>query len=204
MFLLKEVEKIISHCNIRNNKIWKDQEIIFEKGSVSPDDFILEAYSVLKIAYPKFYKMDRLSKLGFLAAEILLSGLQKKYEADQIALVLSNSNSSLDTDLRYWDTVKTLASPSLFVYTLPNIVAGEICIRHGIKGENLFFVSPQFDAQWIASYVDLLLRSGKAKCCLAGWIDVLDDRADVFLYLTDQSIPASKLLELYHYGTVDT
>jgi hypothetical protein len=197
------MQNIIPYCIIRNNKIWKNGGIIFEKHNVSLDDFMLEAYSTLKISYPKFYKMDRLSKLGFLAAEILLSGLQKKWEASQIALVLSNSNSSLDTDIRYWDTVKTIASPSLFVYTLPNIVAGEICIRHGIKGENLFFVSPQFDAEWMASYVDLLLSNGRTKYCLAGWIDVLSDRADVFLYLTDQSIPASKLLELYHHGTVD-
>jgi hypothetical protein len=146
--------------------------------------------------------MDRLSKLGFIASEILLREVKDKAPAD-IALVLSNSNSSLDTDLRYWDSVKTLPSPSLFVYTLPNIVAGEICIRHGIKGENLFFVSTQFDAVWITSYVNILLKSGKAKYCLAGWVDVLDDRADVFIYLTDREIVASQILELYQHGTVN-
>jgi hypothetical protein len=203
MLLFKEMQSIVPYCIIRNNKIWRNGGIIFEKQGVSLDDFMLEAYSTLKISYPRFYKMDRLSKLGFLAAEILLSGLQKKWEANQIGLVLSNSNSSLDTDIRYWDTVKTITSPSLFVYTLPNIVAGEICIRHGIKGENLFFVLPQFDAEWMTSYVDLLLISGRTKYCLAGWIDVQDDRPDVFLYLTDQPIPATKLLELYHDGTVD-
>jgi hypothetical protein len=193
----------LSYCHIRNGTITKDGAVFFCDERIPFDDFMHKAYLQLHIAYPKFYKMDRLSKLGFLAAEVLLSGLQKKYEASQLALVLSNSNSSLDTDLRYWDTVKTIASPSLFVYTLPNIVAGEICIRHGIKGESLFFVSPKFDAEWTASYVDLLLKNGKAKYCLAGWIDVLNDHTDVFLYLTNQSIPASKLLELYHYGTVD-
>lgn len=197
------MQNITPYCIIRNNKIWKNGGIIFEEQGVSLDDFLLEAYSTLKITYPKFYKMDRLSKSGFLGAEILLGGLPKRWDTNQAALVLANSNSSLDTDIRYWDTVKTLASPSLFVYTLPNIVAGEICIRHGIKGENLFFVSPKFDVELMTSYVDILLNKGKAKCCLAGWIDVLDGRVDVFLYLTYQSIPPSKLLELYHHGTVD-
>jgi 3-oxoacyl-(acyl-carrier-protein) synthase len=192
----------IPHCIIRNNKLWKNDEMIFEKKSVSLNDFMAEAYSFLKIDYPKFYKMDRLSKLGFIASEILLREVKDKTPTD-IALVLSNSNSSLDTDLRYWDSVKTLPSPSLFVYTLPNIVAGEICIRHGIKGENLFFVSAQFDAVWITSYVNMLLKSGRAKYCLAGWVDVLDDRSDVFIYLTDREIVASQILELYQHGTVN-
>jgi hypothetical protein len=204
MFLLKEMDDLIPHCIIRNNKILKDEKIIFEFGTGSLDDFMSEAYSKLGVSYPKFYKMDRLSKLGFLASEILLKGVREKYqEATEMALVLSNSNSSLDTDLRYWDTVKTLPSPSLFVYTLPNIVAGEICIRHGIKGESLFFVSPQFDAELMASYVDIVLSSRRVKCCLTGWVNVLGDRADVFLYLADQSIPASKILERYHHGKVD-
>jgi hypothetical protein len=121
-----------------------------------------------------------------------------------MALVLSNSSSSLDTDVRYLETVKTHASPSLFVYTLPNIVAGEICIRHGIKGESVFFVSPKFDAEWITSYVDLLLSKGKIEYCLAGWVEVMGDQADVFLYLADKSPEQStahsahKIFELYH------
>ncbi len=186
------------YCIIRNNKIVKDGVVLFEQENKPDNDFLTEAYDKLGISYPKFYKMDRLSKLGFIAAELLLSTIQGKYQADELAIVLSNSNSSLDTDLRFWDSVKTQASPSLFVYTLPNIVIGEICIRHGIKGENLFFVSPQFDSDWISSYVDMLLVGKKAKFCLAGWIDILADRADVFLYLTDKSISSSKISERYH------
>ncbi|HEV8513410.1 MAG TPA: hypothetical protein VGQ59_09035 [Cyclobacteriaceae bacterium] len=142
--------------------------------------------------------MDTLSKLGFLASEILLS--KKSYATDSIALVLSNSSSSLDTDKRYWETVKIHASPSLFVYTLPNIVMGEICIRHGIKGESIFFVTPKFDAEWITSYVDLLWNEENIKYCLAGWVEVMGDQADVFLYLADKSSvqSANKISELYH------
>ena len=93
--------------------------------------------------------MDSLSKLGWLAAEILLKDSFNK-EALSVrkmsGLVFANANSSLDTDIKYYETAKDIASPALFVYTLPNIVIGEICIRHNFKGENAFFISEQFDA----------------------------------------------------------
>src|SRR6185503_17555551 len=109
------------------NKILKDGEVVLDLSGISLDDFLLKAYDWVQLMYPKYYKMDRLSKLGLLASEILL----KEYKRDaSTAVVLSNAHSSLDTDLRFWESAKTQASPSLFVYTLPNIVAGEICIRN--------------------------------------------------------------------------
>ncbi|HLZ16249.1 MAG TPA: hypothetical protein VKQ08_04390, partial [Cyclobacteriaceae bacterium] len=183
----------------------KDGKVHCEHPGVGLDDFMMLAYDQLNGAYPKFYKMDRLSKLGFLGSEFLL-GSTEKCPAYSTAVVLSNSSASLDTDLRYWESVKTQASPSLFVYTLPNIMIGEICIRQGIKGESMFFVSPQFDPQETASYVDLLFERGVADHCLAGWVEVLDGRADVFLYLTGKSNhgiadhTAAKMLELYTWN----
>jgi hypothetical protein len=191
------------YCIIRNNKIIYNGKIIFEHSAIPLDDFLSEAYSKLVIAYPRFYKMDRLSQLGFLASEVLLRALPNKLDASS-AVVLSNANSSLDTDLRYWESVKVQPSPSLFVCTLPNIVIGEICIRHGIKGENIFFVSPTFDPSWISGYVDMILTKGNTSRCLAGWVEVIGQHADVFLYLTDNTMASekrpdgSKLLALYN------
>ncbi|HET9052621.1 MAG TPA: hypothetical protein VFM90_00505, partial [Cyclobacteriaceae bacterium] len=76
-------------------------------------------------------------------------------------------------------------SPAMFVYTLPNIVAGEICIRHGIRGESNFFVSPEFNPDLFSSYLDTLL-AGTVKQCLAGWVEVLNDRVDIFLYWVEK------------------
>ncbi|MEJ0079473.1 MAG: hypothetical protein WDM78_00555 [Puia sp.] len=56
-------------------------------------------------------------------------------------------------DLKYAKTIRTGASPALFVYTLPNIVIGEISIRRHFKGENAFFVFKQFDGNFIEKYV---------------------------------------------------
>src|ERR1041385_2908045 len=175
---------IVSYCRIRNNKILKDGEVVFEDQMGSLDDFMEKAYSAGN-SYPKFYKMDRLAKLGFLASELLLKGVN--FAPASTAVVLSNANSSLDTDIKYWQSAKNQPSPALFVYTLPNIVGGEICIRHGIKGENIFFVSAQFDPVWIAGNVDLILENNRAKHCLAGWVDVMGNHADVFLYLAKNS-----------------
>ena len=161
---------------------------LYQNSEGNLDNFLDGAFQSLGIGYAKFHKMDRLSKLGFLASEVLLKdrALTTQYAPEAVALVLSNSHSSLDTDIRYLESVKTMASPALFVYTLPNIVAGEICIRQGIKGENAFFISETFDAGMICDYVNMVMATEKTQACIAGWVDVMDDHHDVFLYLVEK------------------
>ena len=201
------------HCRIRNKTIYSGGTIVYENPDGILDEFMDTAFTALSVGYPKFYKMDRLSKLGFLASETLLKGIRllDKYKAESVGVVLSNSNASLDTDLKYFESTKTIASPALFVYTLSNIVAGEICIRQGIKGENAFFVLPGFDAARLFEYTELVMGSGKTDACIAGWVDVLGEQHDVFLYLLEKSNngglkhTAAQLQKLYHvnYGPVD-
>ena len=101
----------------------------------------------------KFYKMDDLCKLGYVAASILFDEkdmVAGAAERRDTAIVLANEVSSLDSDMKHWEAIKNngTASPAVFVYTLPNLVLGEICIRHKIKGENTFFITPRIP-QWI-------------------------------------------------------
>lgn len=206
---------ITGHCQIQNRQLAYQGEVIFEDLNDNLNVFLDTALTSLSISYPKFYKMDRLSKLGFLAAEVLMkgTGLPDTYKPAEMALVLSNAHASLDTDIRYFESMRTMASPALFVYTLTNIVAGEICIRHGIKGENAFFVTPAFDAVQLHAYVKSVMIQEKTKACIAGWIDVLGEQHDVFLYLVEKRKNNTKALEhsaeqlqkLYQakYGTVD-
>ncbi|HEY0742511.1 MAG TPA: hypothetical protein VGD40_13645 [Chryseosolibacter sp.] len=199
---------ITHHCRIVNKTIIVDGVVLFHSDAASLDDFLLDAYKALKIDYPKFYKMDNLSKAGFLAAEMLLKKSPAlKYAGEKISLVLANAHASLDTDMKYAQASQSVPSPALFVYTLANIVAGEICIRHKIKGENAFFVSETFDAALFESYVSMIPAD---HLCLAGWVDVMGKHHDVFLYLQDNASPgkphrASTLNELYkkEYGTVN-
>jgi len=202
------------HCKIQHRILSVGGEVLYKNIDGSLDDFLDTGLKALNISYPKFYKMDRPSKLGFLGAEVLLkgAGLLERYASDEVAVVMASAHSSLDTDLRYFESMKTIASPALFVYTLANIVAGEICIRHGIKGENAFFVLPEFDAAQLCTYVEMVMASQKTKACLAGWADVMGEQHDVFLYLVEKTNTAGlehtgeQLQKLYqmNYGTVDS
>ena len=122
----------------------------------------------------------------------------------EIGVVLSNASSSLDTDLKYFETTKDIASPSLFVYTLPNIVIGEICIKNNFKGENAFFVSEQFNAGFIEQYVNNLVNNNILQACICGWVELLEENYKAALFLVEknsggQSIPftAGNILNIY-------
>jgi hypothetical protein len=178
---------IRKHAVIRNEKVEFNNEIFVNFAA-----FIKALYKKEAISYPKFYKMDNLSKLGFLGAEMLLkdTAFFDRYRKEEIGIVIMNSSSSLDTDRTYNETIKDKSnyfpSPSVFVYTLPNILIGEICIRHKIKGENAFLVTDQFDPGKVIESVKLLLDKDHAQACLCGWVEVLGDKFESVLFLIEK------------------
>jgi hypothetical protein len=207
---------ITRYAHIRDRSLLRQGEVVYSSVEGTFDQFLDNAFQSLAVGYPKFYKMDASAKLGLLATEMLLKGITLKevYSPQNVALVLSNAHASLDTDLRYFESTKTMASPALFVYTLPNIVSGEICIRQGIKGENAFFVWPKFEADQLLQYVEMVMNSGNSEACIAGWIDVMGSQHDVFLYLTEKTkrensvehsaVQLKKLYQVKTYGTVNS
>jgi hypothetical protein len=200
------MEYITASCIIRDHIVYTNEKAVFEQRpaalphTTSPPatlpEFLAAAYHHFGLQYPKFYKMDNLSKLGWLAAELLLKEGFKTtdYRPEEIAVVLSNSNASLDTDYKYFATIKDIPSPAVFVYTLPNIMIGEICIRHKFKGENAFFISEAFDAAFIEQYVHGLMDSDNAGACICGWVDVLGEEYMAALFLIEKKpgVPFSK------------
>lgn len=186
---------ITASCVISNHVIYKEGKAVFENKAIPLSGFLLSAYDHLGVVYPKFYKMDMLGKLGWLAAEVLLKDRFRKenYRPEDTGIVLSNANSSLDTDAKYLETTRDFASPSLFVYTLPNIVIGEICIRHQFKGENAFFVFEKFDATFIEQYVSYLVNNNILQSCICGWVDVLNEDYKAVLYLVEKTSLAPSL-----------
>lgn len=139
--------------------------------------------------------MDNLSKLGWLASEVLLQNCfdKEKYRSEDIGIVLSNAHASLDTDIKYYETTRTMASPALFVYTLPNIVIGEIAIRNHCKGENAFFITEDFDAVFMEQYVNNLIKNNILQCCICGWVDVLGNQYKATLFLIEQAKSADSV-----------
>ena len=136
--------------------------------------------------------MDEISKLGFLAAEVLLG--DKPYQSlseDEVSIVLSNAQSTMVTDSQFQETIKDeknfFPSPSVFVYTLPNIMIGEISIRHKFRGENAFFIFDAFNAGILTEHIELLFAAQKAKACVGGWVEQSANSFEAFVYWTSAS-----------------
>jgi hypothetical protein len=184
---------IVSSCVISKGVVYKDGTAVFENKGGDVAAFLLSVYQHLGVKYSKFYKMDNLAKLGWLAAEVLLTAYDRKdKQPTDIGVVLTNASASLDADTRYYNTVQDMASPALFVYTLPNIVIGEICIRHQMKGENAFFVFDEFNGTFIQHYVNDMLDNGLAATCICGWVELLKDEYRAVLFLVEKDIAGNK------------
>ena len=188
--LNKQNLHITSSSAIQGGSFSKNGRLLFEDRQ-TPDivQLLINAYKHFAIDYPRFYKMDSLCKLGLLATEILLqdAGLMQKYKPEEVALCLCNASSSLDTDKKYYHTIAEMASPALFVYTLPNIVIGEICIRHGFKGENLFLIENELDEAFLKRQATLLLQPAGTKACIYGWVELLGNSYNAVVYLMEKN-----------------
>ncbi len=180
---------ITGSCVIRDNRVYRDGELLLETPrELELPEFLRAGYDHFSGQYPKFHKMDPLSKLGWLAAEVLLKETPLNgYPRESVGLILANKSASLDTDLRYYDSVKDIASPALFVYTLPNIVMGEISIRHGFKGENAFFTTDVFDREFMVGYISQLFLEKAVSACLCGWVEVMGPAYEVMLYKVERA-----------------
>ena len=131
--------------------------------------------------YPRFYKMDMLSRLGFIASELLIQ--QERQErfvpTEQRAVILFNHSSSIHADKAYLTSISNpndyYPSPALFVYTLPNIVTGEIAIRNHYHGETSFYILPQCDKTVISQVQQAAMRDAMTRSMMTGWLDCEDE-----------------------------
>lgn len=190
---MNEQNYITATCSIKSEKVCINNAVEFVDTETSlANDFLKSVYKHYQLSYPKFYKMDRLSKLGFLASELLLKAnkISTNYKPEDIAIIVANSASSLDIDTEHQLTISDknnyFPSPALFVYTLPNILIGEIAIRNNFKGENCFFISDAFDSRFMSTYINSILNSNKAQCCVAGWVNFYLNDCEAFLYTVEK------------------
>lgn len=167
---------------------------IVEAGSVeilkseSPfAEFIRSEYKTLGETNLKFFKMDNLSKLGYVASCKLMSEITLEYPMDRIGIVLANRNSSLDTDLNHQNILDQHmpegVSPAVFVYTLANIVAAEIAIRQKFQGELMMFVSEHKEMCFLKEYSHGLINDNRCDAVVYGWCDLLDENYNTELKL---------------------
>lgn len=127
--------------------------------------------------YPKFFKMDGLCRLGLIGSELLLRDIPA-IERACTCIALFNKNGSLAADRNFQTTIADgcyFPSPSLFVYTLANIVTGEIAIRHKIYGETASYVLQRYDPELMARVVDGIYLTSTPRYILAGWVEYNDE-----------------------------
>ena len=153
-------------------------------------DEITGFYRLLQVDYPKFFKMDGLSKLGFLASEMLLTDTENRFTPrEDVAIICFNRSSSLEIDTQYQATIADnenyFPSPSLFVYTLPNIVTGEISIRNSFFGETSFYICKEFDVRQIAGIVKETFLDKTTTTVLVAWIEDWEETHEVFMALIE-------------------
>lgn len=136
---------------------------------------LTEIYKTQVGDYPKFHKMDVLCKVAFLAAELVCQGMSTTCDASSRAVVLFNHSSSVVADKKHLATIQKedefYPSPSVFLYTLPNITTGEIAIRQGIKGETSLYILPDNDASLIHTIVESTFSLSPVKEMITGWVD---------------------------------
>ena len=160
-------------------KLWEGKKELGEQEGQEHHSLLTTLYKQMIGNYPKFYKMDGLSRLGFVASEILLNA--EKGETDkERAIIFFNHSSSIASDRNYKESINDkdnyFPSPSIFVYTLPNIVTGEIAIRNHFHGETSFFILPDKDERMMEEILQASCRDAQSKSFLTGWIDYEDER----------------------------
>lgn len=183
---------VSSFCSFTKKGVAINNQVISTGSGNEFRDLSNEIYTKFSIDYPKFHKMDNLSKLGFLSVELLLRDTKPelRYPGDEIGIIFMNSASSLDSDRRHQATLayreNYFPSPSIFVYTLPNVVIGEICIRHKFYGEGSFFIVEKFNPDFIIGYIEELFECKAIQCCIAGWIEFDGDDFESLVFLIEK------------------
>ena len=131
--------------------------------------------------YPKYHKMDSLSRLAFLATELLLSWGDVPQDSKR-ATILFNWTSSVVADRCHLGSIakpgEFYPSPSVFLGTLPNIATGEIAIRHGYTGETSLYITDFRDEALMKKVVGSSFSLGGFRSLICGFVDC--DRGDSF------------------------
>lgn len=147
--------------------------------SVKGTDMLKEIYHSWGGGYPKFHKMDILCQLGFIASELLLKaeGKERFVESDDRAVILFGKHASVYSDRQYQKTISDkelfYPSPSVFIYTLPNIVTGEIALRNKYHGETSYFALE--DQTEMERHIMVILDTTPSiNSAICGWIDAID------------------------------
>jgi 3-oxoacyl-[acyl-carrier-protein] synthase-1 len=178
------------YCHIQRQSVSVDGKA-FPVTAREEKNFLTSLYRSLGIDYPKFFKMDNLSKLGFLASELIFKDDEPRFvPREDMAVICFNRSSSLEADTLFQTSIEEdnyFPSPSVFVYTLPNIVTGEIAIRNKLYGETSFYICEKFDAEQIIRITQNAFQDKGVNFALVAWVEYFEDNYEAFMLLATPS-----------------
>jgi len=144
------------------------------------DQRLAAAWNQLRIDYPRFHRADRLSRLLLLSAAPFFeaNGALAACDAETIGMLLCTCTGSMESDARYCALLQAegVASPALFVPTLPSIALGELSIRHGLHGSGVCLMMPAPSASALAPAIGMLKQQGM-RHIVCGWADTFASHA---------------------------
>ena len=155
-------------------------------------EMLTEVYKTKIGNYPKFYKMDMLSRLAFVASELLIGCDEENDDhSNDRAVVLFNHSSSIIADRQYVKSIEIddfFPSPAAFVYTLPNITTGEIALRNGYHGETSFYILAERNEKLMQRVIKSTFIDRDIKSVIGGWIDCPSEdkfECDIRIYVKE-------------------
>lgn len=173
--------------------VWLDGKVFAIDKEGKQSSLLTALYKQIIGNYPKYYKMDGLFRLGFIASELLLKAERDEGSFTEDtnktrAIVFFNRSSSIASDKKYLASIvekdNYFPSPSVFVYTLPNIVTGEIAIRNGYHGETSFYILPHKNELLMQDIIETTFMDEQTTSVLTGWLDYEDSEhfeADLYI-----------------------
>jgi len=173
---------MIAHCKIEDGVTELNGNRI-EYTSNSGTNWKKNLYKHLKLDYPKFFKMDDLSKLSLLGMELLKTSIN--FDDSELSLIFANKSASTFTDNKFVSSLdKGMPSPSLFVYTLPNVSVGELTIKYSFYGSSSFYITDTLSDLPIQELLQIEFNKGH-KVVLIGWVEKSEEEDFGLFFMFD-------------------
>ena len=120
-----------------------ENKLIFDASGLALIEMLYDEYVA---DYPKFYKMDPMAKLGFIASEMLLGRFEdRKKDREDMAVILFGKTASLCDDMLY---------------------------QHG---ETSFYVLEHKDENVMDSMVEMAFQDEATRSVITGWLECPDE-----------------------------
>lgn len=174
--------KVIASFELSKQHLKVDGEVKENLNFINNSSELFKSlYKSLKLSYPKFHKMDLLSKAVMIGDHFITKSIPVKSTP---LVLLFNESSSMQSDLQHiyqYSSYET-ASPGIFVYTLPNICVGELCIKNKWNSPSSFLLMPRTNFNTYLEAVLIEMKKNQLEFAFTGFVEVVED--DIFVVLS--------------------